>query len=185
ALATLFSASAVDVHHGSRRAEHEAQEKLAALRRRLVPLLTQMLGRPPTQDPDGDYVFRYQSATVFVAPRAAPNGVVVLRVFAITNVGVNVGPELALFLARLNFSLAFGRFTLDVEHQAVWFDETLLGDKADDEELEFAIEVVASTADEWDDRIKAMFGGSTGEDVAASKAQGIAPPPKPGEGGYL
>ena len=184
-LTTLFGASALDVHHGSRRAEHEAQEKVESLRTRLVPLLTDLLGRPPAQDADGDYVIRYRSATVFVAPRAAPTGVVVLRVFAITNVGVTVGPELAMFLARLNFGLAFGRFTLDVEHQAVWFDESLLGDRADDAELRFAIEIVASTADEWDDRIKAMFGGSTGGDITASKTQSVAPSPKPGEGGYL
>jgi hypothetical protein len=174
----------LDVRHGSHRALHEAQAKLGILRERLVPLLTRLIGEAPTTDPDGDYVFRYESAQVFVAPRVAPSGVVVVRVFAVTNIGVAVTPQLALFLARLNFGLMFGRFSLDVDHDAVWFDETLLGDRATDEELEFAVRVVASTADEWDDPIKQMFGGVTGADLQVSKAL-QAPPPKPGEGGYL
>jgi hypothetical protein len=187
ALADVFGyerGAPLDVRHGSHRALHEAQAKLDVLRERLVPLLTRLIGEAPTTDPDGDYVFRYSSAQVFVAPRVAPGGVVVVRVFAVTNIGVAVTPQLALFLARLNFGLMFGRFSLDVDHDAVWFDETLLGDRATDEELEFAVRIVASTADEWDDQIKQMFGGVTGADLQVSKAL-QAPPPKPGEGGYL
>jgi hypothetical protein len=73
----------LDVRHGSHRALHEAQAKLGILRERLVPLLTRLIGEAPTTDPDGDYVFRYESAQVFVAPRVAPSGVVVVRVFAL------------------------------------------------------------------------------------------------------
>jgi hypothetical protein len=109
----------------------------------------------------------------------------VVRVFAITNVGVAVTPELGLFLARLNFGLMFGRFALDAEHRAIWFDETLLGDQFTDEELRFTISVVASTADHWDDRLKQMFGGATYEEVLAGRAKEPAPPTKPGQGGYL
>jgi hypothetical protein len=108
---------------------------------------------------------------------------VVVRVFAITNVGVPVTPELGLFLARLNFGLMFGRFALDVERQAIWVDETLLGDHFTDEELRFTIDVVAKTADEWDDRLKQMFGGATYQEAAGRRpdADGLA---KPGQGGY-
>jgi hypothetical protein len=120
-----------------------------------------------------------------VAPRVAAGGPVVVRVFAITNVGVGVTPELGLFLARLNFGLMFGRFALDVEHRSIWFDETLLGDQFSDEELRFTIEVVASTADEWDDRLKQMFGGATYQEVVTSGAGHEPPPVKPGAGGYL
>jgi len=77
----------------------------------------------------------------------------------VTNVGVKVVPELGLFLARLNFGLMFGRFALDAENNSIWFDETLLGDQLNEEALKFAIHIVASTADEWDDRIVEMFGG--------------------------
>jgi hypothetical protein len=121
---------------------------------------------------------------VVVAPRAAPGGPVIVRVFAITNVGVAVTPELGLFLARLNFGLMFGRFALDAEHHSIWFDETLLGDQFSDEELRFTIEVVASTADQWDDRLKQMFGGSTREEsLATTIPQGSLT--KPGQGLYV
>lgn len=175
----------LDLTHGSHRAEHEAMRRLAAVRERVEPILAAMLGRAPVQDADGDFQLPLGGVHVTVAPRVAPGGPVVVRVFAITNVGVAVAPELGLFLARLNFGLMFGRFALDVEHRAIWFDETLLGEQFSDEELRFTISVVASTADQWDDRLKQMFGGSTYEEVLAGRSGDSAPTTKPGQGGYL
>jgi hypothetical protein len=178
--------AALDLAHGSHRAEHEARQKLAALRERIERVLTQIDGRVPDRDEDGDYALAVRGVHVMVAPRAAPGGPVIARVFAITNVGVNVAPELGLFLARLNFGLMFGRFALDAEHSAIWFDETLLGDQVNDAELRFAIDVVASTADEWDDRLKQMFGGATYEEVLNGRSGHVAPTTKPGgSAGYL
>lgn len=175
-----------DLTHGSHRAEHEAREKLAATRVRVVRVLTEMAnGRQPEQDADGDYVLTIGDVNVQVAPRASLSGPVVVRVFAITNVGVTVAPELGLFLARLNFGLMFGRFALDVEHAAIWFDETLLGEQFTDEELRFTIAVVASTASEWDERLKQMFGGATNSEMRSGAARAEAPAAKPGGGGYL
>jgi hypothetical protein len=175
----------VDVQHGSRRAEHEAEEQLERVRARIVPVLTEMLGHPPQQDSDGDYLFDYESTQVYVAPRAAPGVPPIIRVFSITNIGVNVTPELGMFLSRLNFSLTFGRFALDVEHRAVWFDETLLGDGVSDDVLKFTIGIVADTADEWDDQISRLFGGITRQVAAQSATQPVELPAKPGQGGYL
>jgi hypothetical protein len=46
--------------------------------------------------------------------------------------------------------------------------------------------VVATTADEWDDRLKQMFGGTTyQESLQAAGSTETTPPAKPGEGGYL
>ncbi len=174
----------LDIAHGSHRAEHEAREKLAAVRGRLERVLAQMLEHAPEQDADGDYVLPLGDVHVIVAPRATPAAAVVVRVFAVTNVGVNVVPELGLLLARLNFGLAFGRFALDAEHRSIWVDETLLGEHFSDEELRFTVEVVAKTADDWDDRLKQMFGGATYEEVLTTQVQPL-PPRKPGEGGYL
>lgn len=175
----------LDLIHGSHRAAHEAELRLGAVRGRIEPVLSAMIGRTPTQDSDGDYVLTMGDVQVTVAPRAAPGGPVVVRVFAITNVGVTVAPELGLFLARLNFGLMFGRFALDTEHRAIWFDESLLGDQFRDEELRFTVEVVASTADQWDDRLKQMFGGLTYQEALAQRNHSAAPPVKPGQGGYL
>jgi hypothetical protein len=175
----------LDVAHGSHKAEHDAQLRLGAARERIERVMTGMAGRRPEQDADGDYVVPASDVHVIVAPRVAAGGPVVVRVFAITNVGVSVTPELGLFLARLNFGLMFGRFALDAEHRSIWFDETLLGDQFSDEELRFAIQVVSATADEWDDRMKQMFGGATYQEVLTSGANHELPRVKPGEGGYL
>jgi len=176
-------ATPVDLTHGSRRSEHEASLKLAALRERIEPLLADILGHPPTKDEDGDYVFDHESTRVFVAPRAVPGVPVLIRVFAITNFAVSMTPELGLFLARLNFGLMFGRFALDTEHRAVWFSETLLGEQVSDEEFRFTVGIVAQTANEWDDRIAQMFGGMTHGSAVREEQDQV--PPKPGEGGYL
>jgi T3SS (YopN, CesT) and YbjN peptide-binding chaperone 1 len=181
----------LDIAHGSHRLEHETRQRLAAVRERVEKVLKDLLGgKAPEQDGDGDYVLPVSDVHVVVAPRAAPGGPVVVRVFAICNVGVNVVPELGLFLARLNFGLMFGRFALDTEHRSIWFDETLLGDQFREEELRFAIDVVATTADQWDDRLKQMFGGTTyqevlKEEVLKGSARQEFPPTKPGQGGYL
>ncbi len=180
--------AAIDVDHGSRRPIVEAQRKLEAIRARLSPILAEVLGAPPTVDADGDFVLKLGSVEVYVSPLAVPNMVPVVRVFTITNVGVTITPELGLFLARVNFTLMFGRFALDTDHRAVWFSETLLGEAFSDDELRFTVGMVAQTADDWDDRIAQMFGGSMG----ATAPEGGHPAPTkpgqpnlPGQGGYL
>lgn len=175
----------LDVMHGNHRSEVEARQKLAAARQRVEKVVTELVGGTPQQDADGDYVLPIQDVHVGVSPRAMPGGPVLVRVFTIANVGVSVTPELGLFLARLNFGLMFGRFTLDAEHASIWFDETLLGDQFSDEELRFTIQVVASTADHWDDRLKQMFGGVTYQEVLKGRADHATPTTKPGRGGYL
>lgn len=176
---------ALDVHHGSHRAEFEGARKMEALRARIEPILTELIGSMPTRDPDGDWVFPYQSTQAFVAPRMMPDGMVVVRVFAITNVGLTITPQLAVFIASLNFGLPFCRFALDVQHGAVWVDETLLGDLVSDGELRFTIQTVASTAADWQGRIKETFDGFTGQDLLSGHLEGTVPKAKPGRGGYL
>jgi hypothetical protein len=179
--------AAIDVAHGSHRAEHEASQKLVAVREQLERVLTEKVGSRPEQDDDGDYLLPIGDVRVSVAPRVTPGGPLLVRVFAIANVGVTVTPELGLFLARMNFRLMYGRFALDAEHAAIWFDETLLGEPLSDEALRFTIDIVASTTDEWDDRIQQMFGGATYQQVLKGNARHSAPPTKPGgaSGGYL
>jgi hypothetical protein len=85
-------------------------------------------------------------------------------------------------LSRLNFNTAFGRFSIDAERNAVLFDETLLGDPLNQEALRFAIDIVSTTADEWDDRLKQMFGGVTYQEVLKQKGHDKEPLGKPGQG---
>jgi hypothetical protein len=175
----------LDLIHGSHREEHEAEQKLAQMRERIERVLTEDYKRRPEQDDDGDYLLPIDSTQICVAPYVAPGGPAVARVFAITNVGVSVTPELGLFLARLNFGLMFGRFALDAEHRSIWFDETLLGDQFTDDELRFTIKMVGSTAALWDQRLTQMFGGATHPEILAGQVGLKAPPNKPGRGGYL
>lgn len=172
----------LDVGHGSHKMEYESRQKLELARTRVESVVTDLLGQPPDKDKDGDYVLPIKEVHVMIAPRAVPDGQIVVRVFVITNVGINVTPELGLFLARLNFGMMFGRFALDAEHQSIWFDETLLGEQFREEELRFAIRMVASTADGWDDRLKQMFGGATYQEVLAGRTAATPPPNKPGQG---
>jgi hypothetical protein len=175
----------IDLAHGSHAAEIEAQRKLAAVRERVEGVLAEMAGgQVPDKDEDGDYRLPVNDVHVFVAPRVTPTAAVVVRVFAVTNVDVTVAPELGLFLARLNFGSVFGRFALDVENRAIWVDETLLGEHFSDEELRFIVGAVASIADQWDDRLKQMFGGSKYQEVLTQRAD-QPPPAKPGHAGYL
>lgn len=174
--------ASLDIAHGSHKPEHEARLKLARARERIESIVTDILGKEPEQDKDGDYVLPVGDVHVMIAPRAALDGHIVVRVFAICNVAVQVTPELGLFLARLNFGLMFGRFALDAEHRSIWFDESILGEEFREEELRFAIDTVASTADGWDDRFKQMFGGATYQEVLAGRAAEQAPTIKPGQG---
>lgn len=176
----------LDIAHGSHEAEWDARNRLQAIRDQIEPVLSELLGKPAEQDEDGDYLVPSGDIQVWVAPRVLPGAPVVLRVFAITNVGVDITPELGLFLARLNFGLMFGRFALDTDHGAVWFDETLLGEATTDDELRFTVDVVATTARQWDDKLKDMFGGTTHVDLRARpEAKPEPPSSKPGQAGYL
>lgn len=175
----------LNVMHGSHRIEHEAMQKLEIARSRVEAAVSKILERKAEQDQDGDYVLPIGQVHITVAPRVMPDGEIVIRVFAITNAGVNVTPELGLFLARLNFGMMFGRFALDTEHRSIWFDETLLGESFREDELRFVVRMVASTADLWDDRLKQMFGGATYQEILAGRSAESIPTAKPGEGGGM
>lgn len=176
----------LDIAHGSHRGEHELRAKLAKARERIERVAREMLECDCEQDNDGDYVFPVGDVQVTVAARPAPGNRVLVRVFAITNVGIEVNPEVGLLLSRLNFGLMVGRFSLDADRGAVWFDETLLAENFDEGELRWTIELVASTADQWDDQLKRMFGGSTHQEIVTGRAAGGDGAIKPGgTGQYL
>lgn len=183
--------TAVDVRHGSERDAREAALRIEHMRACIEPVLAELSGGTPApRDDDGDYVLDIGHVRVFVAPRALPGRPPpIIRVFAITNAGVNLGSELGLFLGRLNFSLMFGRFSIDADNASVWFDETLLGEHVSAEELRFTVEMVAATANEWDHKIAGMFGGRVRSTESLPSPDGAtpdgAPTNKPGQGGYL
>ena len=185
ALRDVFDAQVgetINLLHGSHRAEHDADQQLQELRQHVETLLTEFIGHRPERDSDDDFVYPTDHVRVIVAPRVVAGACAVVRIIAITNAGVTVSPELGLFLARLNFGLVFGRFALDAQHHAIWFDESLLGEHLSAEQLQFTITTVAQTAGEWAGRLKHMFGGQTDGDIGVAVHDAA---PKPGTGGYL
>lgn len=178
-------AGPLDMRHGSHRAEVERARARTALLERIRGVLATVVDMAGVEvDPDGDFTFAYASTRVFVGVRALHMGPLVVRVFAITNTNLEPSPGLGLFLATTNLTLAFGRFSLDAQNGAVWFEHNLPGEAFADEELALIVRIVAQTADDFDDRIKEMFGGELfnppGEPGPAE-----APKGPPGAGGYL
>ena len=172
----------LDVRHGNHRARYEAKRRLSDLRERIERVLEEEFGGPPAQDDEGDFLLPIADVQVVISPRILPQGPAVVRVFAVTNVQVNLAPELGLVLARMNFNLLFGRFALDADRKTIVFDEALLGEPLNEEALRFSIGVVADTADEWDDKLKQMFGGLTYQEVLKQQGRLAVPPAKPGSG---
>lgn len=170
----------INLVHGNRRAEHEVAQQLEAYRAKIETVLSEIFSKTPAQDSEGDFILPFEHMQITVAPRIVPGAPPVLRVFAITNTEVTVAPELGLFLARLNFGMMFGRFALDAENAAIWFDETLVGDISQ-ENLGFTLNLVAQTTSQWDKQLQQMFGGK----VHADRGKDELPlQPKPGFAGY-
>lgn len=159
-----------------------AESDVATTRARVEQVLGQMFKEVATLPDDGGYAVDAGSVRVFVTVRL--NGAnVLVRVFAITNLDVAVDTDLPAYLLSLNFTMALGRFSLDTAKRDVWFDHVLGADDLDDGALARTIAAVASTADHYDDEIKAKYGGRTfreeGSPVSAAGAgSGMA-------GGYL
>ena len=171
--------------HGSHRAEHEAHQKLAVVRERIEKTLADLMQGGRSRTTTATTWSRWATCGSWSRRAWRPPDPRWCASSRSPTSACPVTPELGLFLARLNFGLMFGRFALDAEHQSIWFDETLLGDQFRDEELRFTIQVVASTADQWDDRLKQMFGGATFQETLTGRAAHTTPPTKPGQGGYL
>lgn len=160
-----------------------AEVDLAAARARVEAVLGQMF--PAVQElPDGGLAVDAGSVRVFVQIRLV-DAVVMVRVFAITNLGVRLDDGLAAFLLGLNFTLALGRFSVDAPNGAVWFDHVLTSEALDDATLARAVGAVAATADRYDDEIKQRFGGRTFREEGSPVEHVTTPGPPGMAGGYL
>jgi hypothetical protein len=158
------------------------------LRVHVGDLLRAMLGGYQV-DAFGNFTFTHEGARVFVTIGPSPIGPQI-GVFSITNVDVDLSPDLARFLLATNHRLGFGSFSYDGDNRAIWLRHTLLGTTLDMPELHSAVAAVASTAAHFDDRIRDRFGGRAFHD-APQDVQDQAKPPEPdgsaypNAGGYL
>ena len=70
-----------------------------------------------------------------------------------------ITPELTRFLVEKNNELLFGKFSLDVKNNIIWYEHVLLGNYLDIEELFTALATIALTADKYDEEVSKMSGG--------------------------
>lgn len=114
----------------------------------------------------GFYVVRQGSAYVYVQVVPWEPGRAVVRLVAQLAGGVDMTPELALKLLRLNARMRFGSFGFVADGACVVFSHSLLGGATlDREELVTALRQLALVADEYDDRIVDEAGGKRMQDL--------------------
>jgi hypothetical protein len=109
--------------------------------------------------PNGSLWIRQGSTVVVVSPSQWGERTLVKLAAPIALNIRQVTPELTRFLAEKNYQLLFGKFSLDTENNAVWYEHVLLGDFLDAEELFVALVAIALTADEHDEQVAEMAGG--------------------------
>jgi hypothetical protein len=159
------------------------------LRAHVGALLRAILGGYEV-DAFGNYTFTHERARVFVTVSGSPIGPQV-GVFSVTNLELDLTPDLAGFLLTTNHTLGFGAFSYDTGNRAVWLRHTLLGTTLDGPELQTAVAAVATTAARLDQPIRDRFGGRTFADAPDDVQRGVEPPrvdpepPAPNASGYL
>lgn len=153
-----------------------------SLRAHVGDLLRAFLGGYQV-DAFGNMTFTHEDARIFVTVGMSPIGPQV-GVFSITNVDVELTPQLAEFLLTTNHGLGFGAFSYDGDNRAVWLRHSLLGATIDAPELQSAVAAVASTAAHFDEIIQGEYGGRAFRDEPTDVQDATAPPP-PNASGYL
>lgn len=112
------------------------------------------------------YVLRQGSAYVYVRVVEWEPGRAVVRLVAQLVTGVQMTPDLALKLLRLNARMRFGSFGYVRDGSCVVFSHTLLGGATlDADELLTAVRQLALVADEYDDYIVDEAGGKRMQDL--------------------
>lgn len=159
------------------------------LRAHVGALLRAILGGYEV-DGFGNYTFTHEGARVFVTVSGSPIGPQV-GVFSVTNLELDLTPDLSAFLLTTNHTLGFGAFSYDAGNRAVWLRHTLLGTTLDGPELQTAVAAIATTAARLDHPIRDRFGGRTFADAPDDVQRGVEPPqvdptpPASNASGYL
>lgn len=111
------------------------------------------------KDQNDNFILQAGSARILVVPLDWIEGQTLVKIVALVNKDGQPTDELAKYLIMENIRLIFGKFSLDPTGTMVFFEHALLGDYLNRKELEIAVKAIASTADKYDDEIKARFGG--------------------------
>ncbi len=118
----------------------------------------------PFLDPETDHYYVGYGSTVLevsVDPYGPEETIVRITAYCVQNVEVQA--ELAIGLLELNHEVPFGAFEL-VEDD-IFYSHALFGRGLNRSSLLGAIAAVATTSDDYDDRIVAKYGGNTALDL--------------------
>lgn len=115
--------------------------------------------------PNGSLWIRQGSTIVVVNPSEWGERTLVKLAAPVALNITKITPELTRFLVEKNFELLFGKFSLDTNGNAIWYEHVLLGDSLDAEELFVAVAAVALTADQHDEEVAKMAQGKRVADL--------------------
>ncbi len=115
--------------------------------------------------PNGSLWIRQGSTVVVVNPSEWGEQTLVKLAAPVALNITKITPELTRFLVEKNFELLFGKFSLDTNGNAIWYEHVLLGDTLNAEELFVAVATVALTADKYDEQVAKMSRGKRVADL--------------------
>lgn len=95
-------------------------------------------------------------AQVGVFPWGDEDAIITTRSYVVT--GAELSAELMHYLLNENEGMHFGAFGVDLDGD-ILFEHSIVGSTCDKKELEASVAAVLKTADEYDDRIVARWGG--------------------------
>jgi hypothetical protein len=113
------------------------------------------------------FVLQEGSTFVYVRPLPVGESKSVIEIFAYVAVDVTITEALLRFLLVNNPRLILGAFGLSVEADGrgtIVLSHSILGNSVDSDQLYGSVSAVARVADEIDEKIVEMFGGSTALD---------------------
>lgn len=141
----------------------EANPVVAALRERIAGYLRD--AQLEWEERGGHFILTQGSTAVTIAAETWGEARTIVRILSPVAIDIQrITPELTQFLVTENNSLLFGKFSLDVEGRTVWYEHALLGDFMQAEELLVAAAAVATTADEYDERVSELAQGHRAAD---------------------
>ncbi len=131
------------------------------VKERVRQYLTDLLGSVEV-DNDGDFHFQMKSTRVFVGVTAWGDDETVVRITAPVLLGAPASPELFRYVATHADDYVFGHLCAEEgdEGVIVLLAHRLLGDTLDPPELKNAVGGIAVTANNLDDDLVDLFGGS-------------------------
>ena len=136
--------------------EHDAHQSV----HKKVGQILDELFEEPYQDPDdGHFYVTYGSTVLEISVDAYGPEEAIVRLVAYCVQGVEVSENLERGLLETNLDLSVGAFALI--DRDVFLCYSLIGKSIDNRSLLDAIAGVATTSDEYDDKIVARFGGKT------------------------